>query len=167
MPPDIQILFFGWLVVLAAADWKYRVVPGCEVFFAGAVLLAVLCRSQSLLALGAGLLAVAYGALRMPAPFALPLLLWPPSWPTLLIGYGVRKEILGRADLFTIAGISALYPVDVALAALVGTALWIRFWPRQPHGHDPLPLIPLLPGMVIGAGLALICRALLDHPLAL
>jgi hypothetical protein len=99
---------------------------------------------------------VAYGAAILPSGFAVLLLLWPPTWPSLVVGYGVRKELLGKGDLFAIGGISALYSLDVAIAAIIGTGLWARWWGRR-YGKsgNGTTLIPLLPGMVIGVAVGM------------
>jgi len=162
VPLSIQVLMFALLLELGLADLKYRVVPAGEVFFFGAVLLALVYRRESPLYLIAVSLSVAYGMLLVPARLALPLLIWPPVWPALFIGYGVRKELLGRGDLLAMAGISALYSFDVAIAALIGTALWIRLWSKKHREPGAPSLIPLLPGMACGAGIGMILHFLVE-----
>ena len=158
-----QLLLFVLLILLGIADLKYRVAPAVEIFFFGSVLVAILYQTQNLFQVGAVTLSVAYGAAILPGSFAMLLLLWPPTWPSLVVGYGVRKELLGKGDLFAIGGISALYSLDVAIIAILGTVLWARWWGNQ-YGKsgNGTTLIPLLPGMVIGmaagVGLHLILR---------
>ena len=103
-----QLLFLVELIFLGIADLKYRVAAAVEIFFFGSVLVAILYQAP-ILQVGAAALSVAYGAAILPSGFVLPLLLWPLTWPSLMVGYGVRKELLGKGDLFAIGGISALY----------------------------------------------------------
>ena len=63
----------------------------------------------------------------------------------LLTGYGVRMGVVGRADLFAMGGIAALYPWPATLLALIGVELWRRWW-RARYG-GPAPAIP---GMFLG-----------------
>jgi hypothetical protein len=150
-----QLLFFVELIFLGIADLKYRVAAAVEIFFFGSVLVAILYQAP-ILQVGAAALSVAYGAAILPSGFAVLLLLWPPTWPSLVVGYGVRKELLGKGDLFAIGGISALYSLDVAIAAIIGTMLWAKWWGnRYRKSGDGTTLIPLLPGMVIGVAVGM------------
>jgi len=151
MPLLITRVLLGLLLIfLGLADLKYRVAPAVEIFFFGSVLLAILYQSQSLLQIGAVTLSVAYGALALPGGVAVPLALLPFAWPSLLVGYGVRKALLGRGDLFAIAGISAMYSFDVAVVAILGTVFWARWWQKKYRSTSGTMLVPLLPGMAIG-----------------
>ena len=151
-----QLLFLVELIFLGIADLKYRVAAAVEIFFFGSVLVAILYQPQNLLQVGAVTLSVAYGAAILPSGFAVLLLWWPPTWPSLVVGYGVRKELLGKGDLFAIGGISALYSLDVAIAAILGTVLWARWWGnRYRNSGNGTTLIPLLPGMVIGVAVGM------------
>jgi hypothetical protein len=175
LPLLAQLLLFSLLLLLSLADLKYRAAPAVEIFFIGCILIAF--TTQSLLHLGAVAFSVAYGVLWLPSSFALPLLLWPQAWPTLLIGYGVRKELMGKGDLFAIGGISALYSLDVVIIALIGTALWSRWWcrryvrqyPASLGVKDPIDitLVPLLPGMVMGTMVGVAFHLLLKSYLPL
>lgn len=157
MPFSTQLLLVTLLVLLSLADLKYRVVPAVEIFFFGSILTALIYQSQNLLSLAAVVFSVAYGILLPPAGFALPLLFWPSTWPALFVSYGVRKELLGRGDLFAMGGITALYSPDVTLLALLGTIIWTRWWSNKYRKSSGAVVIPLMPGMVIGTilGIAL------------
>ena len=129
--------------LFSIADLKYRLVPGIELFFLGAILLTL--PSTSLQA-GVILLACAWGVFRnVSGWFTLPLLFFPPAWPVLLTGYGYRKGLIGRADLLAISGLACLFPLPAVLLALLGLELWRRFWIRRKTG-----LIPALPGLLLG-----------------
>jgi hypothetical protein len=125
------------------ADLRYRLVPGIEVFLLGAILLTL---PITPLQTGIILLACGWSIFRnLSGWFALPLLFYPPVWPVLLTGYGYRKGILGRADLFAISGLACLFPLPAVLLSLFGLELWRRFWVRRQTGS-----IPALPGMFLG-----------------
>jgi len=125
------------------ADLRYRLVPGIEVFLLGTILLAL---PNNPLQTGIVLLACLWGIVRnLSGWFAVPLFFSPPVWPVLLTGYGYRKGIIGRADLFAISGLACLFPLPAVLLSLFGLELWRRFWVRRQTGS-----IPALPGMFVG-----------------
>jgi hypothetical protein len=125
------------------ADLRYRLVPGIELFFFGTVLLTL---PATPLQTGIVLLACAWGVCRnISGWFALPLLFYPPAWPVLLTGYGYRKGIIGRADLFAIGGLACLFPLPAVLLSLLGLEIWRRIWIRRQTGS-----IPALPGLLLG-----------------
>jgi hypothetical protein len=125
------------------ADLRYRLVPGIEAFLIGTILLTIpMTPLQTMIIL----LACLWGIFRnLSGWFALPLLFYPPVWPVILTGYGYRKGIIGRADLFAVSGLACLFPLPAILLSLVGLELWRRFWVRRQAGS-----IPALPGMFVG-----------------
>jgi len=125
------------------ADLRYRLVPGIEVFLLGTILLAL---PNNPLQTGIVLLACLWGIVRnLSGWFAVPMLFYPPVWPVLLTGYGYRKGIIGRADLFAISGLAWPVSLPAVLLSLFGLELWRRFWVRRQTGS-----IPALPGMFVG-----------------
>jgi hypothetical protein len=133
------------------ADLRYRLVPGIELFFLGAILLAL---PITPIATGLMVLACVWGIFRNAAGwFALPLLFYPAAWPILLTGYGYRKGIIGRADLLAISGLACLLPLPAVLLSLLGLELWRRIWIRRQLGA-----IPALPGLLLGVLVFLLLR---------
>lgn len=125
------------------ADLRYRLVPGIEVFLLGAILLTL---PITPLQTGFILLACGWSIFRnLSGWYMLPLLFYPPVWPVLLTGYGYRKGIIGRADLFALSGLACLFPLPAVMACLFGLEFWRRFWVRRQTGS-----IPALPGMLLG-----------------
>jgi hypothetical protein len=125
------------------ADLRYRLVPGIEVFLLGTILLTL---PITPIQTGIVLLACLWSIFRnLSGWFAVPLLFYPPIWPVLFTGYGYRKGIIGRADLFAISGLACLFPLPAVLLSLFGLELWRRFWVRRQTGS-----IPALPGMFFG-----------------
>ena len=125
------------------ADLRYRLVPGIELFFLGALLLTL---PATPIQTGIVLLACIWGVFRkLSGWFALPLLFYPPAWPVLLTGYGYRKGMIGRADLLAISGLACLFPLPAVLLALIGLEIWRRVWIRRQTGS-----IPALPGLLLG-----------------
>jgi len=125
------------------ADLRYRLVPGIEVFLLGTILLTL---PITPLQTGIVLLACLWSIFRnLSGWFAIPLLFYPPVWPVLFTGYGYRKGIIGRADLFAISGLACLFPLPAVLLSLFGLELWRRSWVRRQTGS-----IPALPGMFVG-----------------
>ena len=133
------------------ADLRYRLVPGIELFLLGTILLTL---PVTPIQTGIILLACGWGLLRnLPSWTALPLLFYPPAWPILLTGYGYRKGIIGRADLFAISGLACLLPLPAVLLSLLGLELWRRIWIRRQLGA-----IPALPGLLLGVLAFLLLR---------
>lgn len=125
------------------ADLRYRLVPGIEVFLLGTTLLTL---PFTPLQTGIVLLACCWGIFRnLSGWLALLLLFYPPAWPVLFTGYGYRKGVIGRADLFAISGLACLFPFPAVLLALIGLEFWRRFWVCKHTGS-----IPALPGMLLG-----------------
>lgn len=131
------------LGLFSYADLRYRLVPGIEFFFLGAVLLTF---PSAPLRTSIILLACAWGIFRpIPKIAGLVFILYPPAWPVLLTGHGYRKGVLGRADLLAISGLACLFPVQVMLFVLLILEVWRRVW-RCNHTD----LIPALPGILVG-----------------
>ena len=125
------------------ADLRYRLVPGIEVFLSGTILLTF---PIAPIQTGIVLLACLWSIFRnLPGWFAMPLLFYPPVWPVLFTGYGYRKGIIGRADLFAISGLACLFPLPAVLLSLLGLELWRRLWVRRQTGS-----IPAVPGLFLG-----------------
>ena len=125
------------------SDLRYRLVPGIELFLLGSVLLAIPVNPWQttlvILACGWGLF------VNLPGLLSVPLLFYPPIWPVLLTGYGVRRGLVGRADLLAISGLSCLFPLSAVLMALFGLEAWRQLWIRRKMGP-----IPALPGLLLG-----------------
>jgi len=143
-------LVLAGMFIFSIADLKYRVIPAVEVVFFGVVILTV--QDHNVWPVAAVVAAVIFGVLpRVPRLLGYVLLFFPSAWPTLLFGYGVRRAIIGKADLYVIGIVSLLFSQDIVIAALVGVFLWIKWWSRS---WKPRP-IPLVPGMSLGVLVAL------------
>ncbi len=125
------------------ADLRYRLVLGIVLFFLGTILLTL---PIAPIQAGIILLACGWGLLcNTPDWLALPLFFYPPAWPVLLTGYEYRKGIIGRADVFAIAGLACLFPLPAILLAFLGLEVWRRIWIRRQVGA-----VPVLPGLLLG-----------------
>ena len=137
------------------ADLRYRLVPGIEIFFLGALLLTL---PMNPIQTGLVLLACVWGLFsKVPGFLSLPLLFYPPAWPVLLTGYGYRRGLIGRADLFAVSGLACLFPLPAVLLALLGLEVWRRVWVRRQTGP-----IPALPGLLLGVVIYLLLRLFLS-----
>jgi hypothetical protein len=133
----------GCLALFSLADLRYRTAPGAGFFFLAAVLIAF---PQDPRKVGMIILAVGWGiSQRRPAYLALPLLLHPSTWAVVMAGVGVRKRVIGRFDLFVLAGVACLLDWPVPFLALVGMEIWRRFWRRK-----RADAAPALPGIFLG-----------------
>jgi hypothetical protein len=143
--------------IFSYADLRYRLVPGIEVFLLGTILLTF---PATPIQTGIILLACLWSIFRnLSGWFAIPLLFYPPVWPVLFTGYGYRKGIIGRADLFAISGLTCLFPLPAVLLSLLGLELWRRLWIRRQQGN-----IPALPGLLLGLIVYLLLRLFLPTP---
>ena len=140
----IQTISLISFAVFSIVDLRTRLVPFIEAFFVVAVFLAF---PEDELHVTILVLAVIWGLFRrIPTRFALPFLFYPLSWPTLLVGFGVRKQMIGRADLFAVAMIGFLFPFPAVIMSLLGFEFWRRWWMRRGN----YGLIPALPGLFLG-----------------
>jgi hypothetical protein len=137
-----------WLLAFALfsfADLRYRLVPAIEIFFLASLFISA---SGSLLQVLAIALAVAWGIFAsFPGFLVIPALFFPPAWILLLTGFGVRRGLIGRADLLALAGIASLFPWTAVVLSVLGVELWRRWW-RKLYPSDVLS--PALPGMLLG-----------------
>ena len=141
---SIQTISLISFAVFSIVDLRTRLVPFIEAFFVIAVFFAF---PEDKLHVTVLVLAVVWGLFRrIPARFALPFLFYPLSWPALLVGFGVRKQMIGRADLFAVAMIGFLFPFPAVIMSLLGFEFWRRWWMRRGN----YGLIPALPGLFLG-----------------
>lgn len=131
------------LTLFSFADLRTRLVPGIELFFLAAVLIAA---PANPVVVSLVVLAVAWGWLKaIPGWLALPLLFLPSTWPVLLTGFGVRQGVVGRADLLAIASLACLFPWPALVLAMLGLETWRRLWRVRQDGP-----VPAIPGLLLG-----------------
>jgi hypothetical protein len=140
----IQIISVIAFAIFSLIDLRTRLIPFIEAFF---VIAAYFAFPANKLHVSILVLAVLWGLFRrVPARWVLPFLFYPLCWPALLVGFGVRKQMIGRADLLAIAMIGFLFPFPAVILSLFGFEFWRRWWmSRGNHG-----LIPALPGLFLG-----------------
>jgi len=130
-------------VLFSLADLRYRDVPGIEVFFFSAVLLGVISNPWGVAAV---VFSVAWAWMRSwPVSLIWASLFNPAAWPVLLTAFGVRRGVVGGADLWAIGGLACLFPWPAVILSLAGVELWRRWWQRRHPGP-----VPALPGMLLG-----------------
>ena len=141
--PTEEILSVFAFSLLSLADLRYRTAPAIEVFFLGALLLGTPANPINSVMI---VLAVAWGWVNSwPGFLVWPLLFIPSAWPVLLMGYGVRAGVIGRADLLAEGALAVLFPWPALILSFVGLELWRRWWTSRRAG-----LVPALPGMLLG-----------------
>jgi len=140
-----------WLLSFAlfsVADLRYRLVPAIELFFLASIFVSAPLSLAQVLAV---VLVVSWGIFpNLPAFVILPALFSPVAWLLLLIGFGVRRRLVGRADLLALAGIACIFPWVALVLSVLGVEFWRRRW-RKRHPEDGLT--PALPGMFLGLAL--------------
>ena len=140
----VQAISLFSFAVFSFVDLRIRVVPLIEVFFGIAACVAF---PDNRLHVTVLILAVNWGIFRrIPSLFLLPFLFYPPSWPTLIVGFGVRKQMIGQADLFALAIVGVLFPFPAMIMSLLGFEVWRRWWVSRGN----CGLIPALPGLFLG-----------------
>jgi hypothetical protein len=138
-----EVFVITAFVLFSLADLRYRVVPGIEIFFLSAVLLGALGNPWGVAAV---VFSVAWAWIRSwPVALVWASLFNPAAWPVLLTAFGVRRGVIGEADLWAIGGLACLFPWSAVILSIVGVELWRRWWQ---HRH-PGP-VPALPGMLLG-----------------
>lgn len=140
----IQAFSVFTFALFSIVDLRSRFVPFIDIFFVLAGIYVFADTPWHVLALS---IAVIWGNFRrIPARFALPFVFYPFSWPILLVGYGVRQQMIGKADLFAVGIIGFLFPISAVVAALLGFEFWRRWW----VGRGNCGYIPAIPGMFLG-----------------
>lgn len=140
----VQAISLFSFAVFSLLDLRMRVVPLIEVFFGIAAFVAF---PDDRLHVTVLILAVLWGIFRsIPSLCLLPFLFYPPSWPTLIVGFGVRKRMIGQADLFALAIVGVLFPFPAVIMSLLGFEAWRRWWVSRGN----CGLIPALPGLFLG-----------------
>ena len=135
-------LALGALALFSLADLRYRVTPGVVVFFLGTVCLGL---SVAPLRVVLVILAVGWGWLHWPSFLIIPALFSPAVWAVLLAGAGLRRCMLGEADLLALGGVACLFEWPASVMALLGVEIWRRIWKRRGTPH-----LPALPGVFFG-----------------
>lgn len=140
----IQTFSIFAFALFSFVDLRSRFVPFIDIFFALTGIFVFPDNPWHVLALA---LSVIWGTFRrIPARCALPFVFYPFSWPILLVGYGVRQQMIGKADLFAVGIIGFLFPIPAVISALLGFELWRRWWVQRGNcGY-----IPAIPGMFLG-----------------
>lgn len=140
----IQAFSVFSFALFSFVDLRSRFVPFIDIFFVLTGLFVFPDNPWHVLAL---VMAVIWGIFRrIPARFAIPFVFYPFTWPILLIGYGVRRQLIGKADLFAIGIIGFLFPVPAVIAALLGFEFWRRWWLQRGNSG----FIPAIPGLFLG-----------------
>ncbi len=153
----IQTFSLISFAVFSLVDLRTRLVPLIEVFFALAMFVAF---PENKLHVTVLLLAVLWGLFRrIPARFMLPFLFYPPAWPAVLIGFGVRKQMVGRADLFALGIIGFLFPLPAVIMSLLGFEFWRRWWMKRGN----CGLIPAMPGLFLGLAMYSLYQISVSH----
>ena len=153
----IQTFYLISFAVYSVVDLRTRLVPLIEVFFALAMFVAF---PENKLHVTVLLLAVLWGLFRrIPARFMLPFLFYPPAWPAVLIGFGVRKQMVGRADLFALGIIGFLFPLPAVIMSLLGFEFWRRWWMKRGN----CGLIPAMPGLFLGLAMYSLFQISVSH----
>ena len=143
MTPVQAISLFSF-AMFSLVDLRTRVVPLIEVFFGIAAFVAF---PDDRLHVTILILAVIWGMFRcIPSYLLVPFLFYPPSWPVLIVGFGVRKRMIGQADLFALAIVGVLFPFPAVIMSLLGFEVWRRWWVSRGN----CGLIPALPGLFLG-----------------
>lgn len=140
----IQVFSVFTFALFSIVDLRSRFVPFIDIFFALTGIFIFQDNPWHVLALAG---AVIWGIFRrIPSRFALPLMFYPFSWPVLLVGYGVRQQMIGKADLFAVGIIGFLFPIPAVITSLAGLELWRRWWVRRGY----CGFVPAIPGLFLG-----------------
>jgi hypothetical protein len=137
-----EIFSLASLALFSLADLHFRTVPGAAVFFLASVFIAA---AEDPIRVGLVVLAVGWGWLRWPSILIIPALFSPSTWAVFLMGAGVRRGVVGKADLLVLGGIACLFDWPATVMAIAGIEVWRRWWRKR--CTKP---VPALPGMGLG-----------------
>ena len=139
----VEFLLVTSLALFSFSDLRYRLASGIEAFFLATVLIAVPASPWNTALV---VIACAWGCLeQIPGFISFPILFYPPAWPVLLTGFGVRHDMIGRGDLLAVAGLACIFPWTALVMAMLALELWRRFWVSRQPGP-----VPALPGLLFG-----------------
>ena len=150
-----ELIYAISFTLYSIIDLRYRVAPAIEVFFIAAALLTAPAHPLNTILV---VMAVAWGLRGWPNWIVWLLILNPANWLVLLIGYGVRQKVIGKADLLAAGALACVFPWPAGAMSLIGVELWRRFWIRRHTGP-----VPALPGMMLGLGGYILITAILAH----
>jgi hypothetical protein len=140
----VQAISLFSFAIFSLVDLRTRLVPFIEVFFGIAALLVF---PDNRLHVTIVILAVIWGTFRrIPPRFMLPFLFYPPIWPALVVGFGVRKQMIGQADLFALAIVAVVFPFAAVITSILGFELWRRWWVARGN----CGFMPAIPGLFLG-----------------
>ena len=91
-----ELIYAVSFTLYSISDLRYRVAPAIEVFFIAAALLTAPTNPLNTILV---VMAVAWALRGWPNWIVWLLILNPANWLVLLIGYGVRQKVIGKADL--------------------------------------------------------------------
>jgi len=155
----VQTVSVFSLAFFSLWDLRSRLIPLIDAFFilvAGWALLDAPLHGAILTAV------VLWGIIPGISPrLALLFVFYPAVWPVLLAGFGVRKQMVGRADLLALAIISFAFPFPAVIVSVFGFELWRRWWIRRGKSG----LIPALPGLFLGLAVYSLIQIAVSHSL--
>lgn len=153
----IQTVSVFSLALFSLWDLRSRLIPLIDAFFvlvAGWALLEAPLHGAILTAV------VLWGIVPgISSRLALLFVFYPAVWPVLLAGFGVRKQMVGRADLLALAIISFAFPFPAVIVSIFGFELWRRWWIRR----GKCGLVPALPGLFLGLAVYSLAQIAISH----
>lgn len=153
----MQVFSIFAFALFAIVDLRSRCIPFIDIFFVLTGLYIFPDKPWQVIALA---VLVIWGlSRRLPLWLAFPFFLYPNGWPTLLVGFGVRKQMIGKADLFAIGIIALLFPVAAMITALFGFSFWRSWWLRRGNSG----FVPAIPGLFFGLAIYSIVWSVIQY----
>ena len=146
-----QWIYLVSFTLYSLVDLRTRCVPAIEAFFIAAALLAAQMNPLNTILV---VMAVAWGLRPWPNWIIWLLLLSPANWPVLLMGFGVRQSVVGKADLLAAGALACVFPWPALVLSFIGLELWRRWWVTRQSGP-----VPALPGMMLGLGVYVVLQS--------
>ena len=141
----LLFVIFVLLISSALEDIKYLSAPQMYLYLALALGVAYGLRHAHYMLVVFVILALLWAYRYIPGWALVLLVVYPPVWPLVILGAGMREAIVGDGDLLTAATVSLLSPW-AGLGSLVGLLLFWRLL-KQRHAL----WYPAIPGVLMGA----------------
>ena len=141
----LLFVVFALLVLSALEDIEYLSVPQVYLYLAFALSVVYSLQHAHYTLAAFVILALLWAYRYLPGPLLLLMVVYPPTWPLVILGAGKREAVIGEGDLLAVAAVSLVSPW-AGLSSLVGLLL---FWKLLKQRRALC--YPAIPGILMGA----------------
>ena len=141
----LLVVIFALLILSALEDVRYLSTPQMYLYLALALGVVYGLQHAHYMLVVFVILALLWAYRYLPGPLLLLMVVYPPTWPLVILGAGKREAVIGEGDLLAVAAVSLVSPW-AGLGSLVGLLLfWKLLKQRRALWY------PAIPGILMGA----------------